>query len=77
VEDTDKERSKLEYTKEILAGLDWLMMKEDEEIVYQSENEEKHKQAIQKLLDEGKAYYAWESPEELQLLREQAQKEKK
>ena len=60
-----------------MAGLDWLMMSPDEEVVYQSANENKHKQAIQKLIDEGKAYYAWESPEELQQLREQAQKEKK
>jgi glutamyl/glutaminyl-tRNA synthetase len=60
-----------------LAGLDWLMMHPGEEVVYQSANEDKHRQAIQKLIDEGKAYYAWETPEELQQLREQAQKEKK
>ena len=53
------------------------MMHPDEEVVYQSANEDKHRQAIQKLIDEGKAYYAWETPEELQQLREQAQKEKK
>jgi glutamyl/glutaminyl-tRNA synthetase len=32
--------------------LDWLGLNPDEEIVYQSENEEKHRQAIQKLIDE-------------------------
>ena len=77
IEDTDKERSKPEYTEEILAGLNWLGLNPDEEVVYQSANEEKHKQAIQKLLDEWKAYYAWETPEELAQMREQARKEKK
>jgi glutamyl/glutaminyl-tRNA synthetase len=32
--------------------LDWLGLNPDEDIVYQSKNESKHKQAIQKLLDE-------------------------
>ena len=77
VEDTDKERSKSEHTEEILAWLAWLGLKEDEEIVYQSKNEEKHKQAIQKLIDEWKAYYAWESPKELEQLRQKAREEKK
>ena len=77
IEDTDKERSLPEHTKEILAGLNWLGLNPDEEIVYQSANEEKHKQAIQKLIDEWKAYYAWETPEKLQQMREQARKEKR
>ena len=77
IEDTDKERSKSEHTEEILAWLAWLGLKEDEEIVYQSKNEEKHKQAIQKLIDEWKAYYAWESPKELEQLRQKAREEKK
>jgi len=77
IEDTDKERSKPEYTEEILAGLDWLGLNPDEEIVYQSKNENKHKQAIQKLLDEWKAYYAWETPEELEQLRQKAREQKK
>ena len=77
IEDTDKERSKPEYTKEILAWLDWLGLNPDEEVVYQSQNEEKHKQAIQKLLEEWKAYYAWETPEELEKLRQKAFKQKK
>lgn len=77
IEDTDKERSLPEHTEEILAGLDWLGLNPDEEIVYQSANEEKHRQAIQKLIDEWKAYYAWETPEELDALRQKAREEKK
>jgi glutamyl-tRNA synthetase len=77
IEDTDKERSKQEYTEEILAWLDWLGLNPDEDIVYQSKNESKHKQAIQKLLDEWKAYYAWETPEELEAMRQKARKEKR
>lgn len=77
IEDTDKERSLQEHTEEILAWLNWLWLNPDEEVVYQSKNEEKHRKAIQKLLDEGKAYYAYETAEELAKMREQAQKEKK
>ncbi len=77
IEDTDKERSLPEHTQEILAWLNWLGLNPDEEIVYQSANEQKHKEIIQKLIDEWKAYYAWESPEELQEMRDQARKEKK
>ncbi len=77
IEDTDKERSLPEHTEEILAWLSWLWLNPDEEIVYQSQNEEKHRKIIQQLIDEWKAYYAWETSEELQEMREQARKEKK
>ena len=77
IEDTDKERSKPEYTKEILAGLNWLWLNPDEEVVYQSSNEKKHKQAIQKLLNKWKAYYAWETQDELEQMRKKAFKQKK
>jgi len=36
-----------------------------------------YKQYVNKLIEEGKAYYAWETPEELQAMREEAQKQKK
>jgi glutamyl-tRNA synthetase len=56
VEDTDRERSTEESTRSILDGLKWLGFSPDEEIVFQSNNADKHRQAALKLLEEGKAY---------------------
>jgi glutamyl-tRNA synthetase len=56
IEDTDIARSTDESTRSILEGLEWLGLKHEEEIVFQSNNAEKHREAAQKLLAEGKAY---------------------
>jgi glutamyl-tRNA synthetase len=56
IEDTDIERSTDESTRSILEGLQWLELKHDEEIVYQSSNAPKHREIAFRLLAEGKAY---------------------
>jgi len=64
IEDTDKERSKPEYEQAILEGLTWLGVTWDEgpDIggeygpYRQSERTESYTQALQQLLDTGKAY---------------------
>jgi glutamyl-tRNA synthetase len=56
VEDTDLERSTDESTRSILEGLKWLELDYDEELVFQSDNAEKHRVAARRLVDEGKAY---------------------
>ncbi|MBA3631813.1 MAG: glutamate--tRNA ligase [Acidobacteria bacterium] len=56
IEDTDLERSTEESTRSILEGLEWLGLDYDEEIIFQSDNAEKHRQIALKLLEEGKAY---------------------
>ncbi len=56
IEDTDLARSTEESTRSILDGLAWLELDHDEEIVFQSDNAEKHRIAARKLLAEGKAY---------------------
>ena len=56
IEDTDMARSTEESTRSILDGLKWLGFEPDEEIIYQSNNADKHRAIVQKLLDEGKAY---------------------
>ena len=38
IEDTDKERSKDEFTKEIIESFKWLGVEFDEEVVFQSNN---------------------------------------
>ena len=70
IEDTDKERSKPEFTQNILAGLRWLGLDWDEEPVIQSERIEAHRQAISQLLDQGLAYRCYASEEELEAMRE-------
>ena len=56
IEDTDIARSTEESTRSILDGLAWLELEHDEEIVFQSDNADKHRTAAFKLLEEGKAY---------------------
>lgn len=56
IEDTDLARSTEESTRSILDGLAWLELGHDEEIVFQSDNAEKHRATAKKLLAEGKAY---------------------
>ncbi len=56
VEDTDLQRSTEESLHSILDGLKWLGFAPDEEIVFQSNNAEKHRRTALKLLEAGKAY---------------------
>ena len=70
IEDTDKERSKPEFTENILEGLQWLGLNWDEEPVVQSARVEQHRQAIQQLLESGLAYRCYASEDELTAMRE-------
>ncbi|MEH2070476.1 MAG: glutamate--tRNA ligase [Nostoc sp.] len=70
IEDTDLERSRPEYTENILEGLRWLGLNWDEGPFFQSQRLDLYKQAVQKLLDEGLAYRCYTSAEELEALRE-------
>ncbi len=57
VEDTDLQRSTEESTRSILEGLAWLGISDyDEEIVFQSRNADRHREAALGLVREGKAY---------------------
>ncbi|NER19907.1 MAG: glutamate--tRNA ligase [Symploca sp. SIO1B1] len=76
IEDTDQARSRSEYTQNILDGFTWLGLTWDEGPTFQSQRLELYRQAIQKLLDQGLAYYCYTSAEELQEMRE-AQKARK
>ncbi len=65
IEDTDKERSKSEYTDNILKGLEWLGIKWDNEIQIQSDRIERHRKIALKLLDTHHAYKCICSEEKL------------
>ncbi|WP_225323128.1 glutamate--tRNA ligase [Synechococcus sp. RSCCF101] len=70
IEDTDRERSRPEYTENILSGLRWLGLDWDEEPLLQSERRAEHVAAIQTLLDRGHAYRCYASEAELDAMRE-------
>jgi glutamyl-tRNA synthetase len=70
IEDTDLERSKPEFTQNILDGLTWLGLTWDEGPFFQTERTELYRQKIQELLDKGLAYRAYDTPEELEAMRE-------
>ena len=53
IEDTDLARSTEESTRSILDGLDWLGFAPDEEIVFQSDNADKHRAAAVSLCRRG------------------------
>ena len=74
IEDTDFLRSKSEYTKNILEGLNWLGLKWDEEPVKQSDRISIHKKYIEKLLKNGAAYRCFTTEGEIHELREEQKK---
>ena len=70
IEDTDKERSRPEYTQNILDGLQWLGLNWDEGPFFQSKRLALYKQAVQALIDKGSAYRCYCTPEELDQMRD-------
>ena len=69
IEDTDRERSKDEYTDNIKSGLEWLGLTWDEGPFFQTQRTDKYQAAIKTLLDKGLAYYCYCTPEELDQMR--------
>ena len=72
IEDTDLERSKKEYTDQICQSLDWLGLKWDEDLVYQSSNTSVYKSYIDALLKSNKAYMCFASKKELDEIRKKS-----
>ncbi len=76
IEDTDRTRSTEAAIEAILSGLKWLDINWDGEIIYQSKLEYEHKKAALELVEKGKAYFCFSSPEEIDKLRKLAEKQK-
>ena len=70
IEDTDKERSKPEWEKDIVENLAWLGIQWDEGPIRQSDRTPIYKQYLEKLLEQGRAYYCFCSEEELETQRQ-------
>ena len=72
IEDTDKARSTKDSINKILDGLKWLNLDWDNEIIYQSQNQKRHKEVAEELLAKGLAYKCFCSEEDLNKMREEA-----
>ena len=70
IEDTDQERSKDKYTKQILDSLKWLGFNYDSAPVTQSSRGERYHEVISKLIKSGSAYRCFSTEKELKDLRE-------
>jgi glutamyl-tRNA synthetase len=76
IEDTDIERSTKESLNNILEGLEWLGLKYEGDLMYQSLRTQRYLDIAKKLVSLDKAYYCYTSKDEIENLRAQA-KEKK
>ena len=74
IEDTDKERSKEKYKKQIIDSLDWIGIKHDDKEYVQSKNINKHKEIAEELLKKGFAYKCYCSEEEIKEQKEKCKK---
>ena len=83
IEDTDKERCKREFEKSQIDDLKWLGIDYDEGpdkgdgLFRQSERLPIYQKFAQKLVEQNLAYYAFDSEEELQIMKEGAMREKR
>jgi glutamyl-tRNA synthetase len=72
IEDTDRERSTDEAVQAILDAMQWLDLSADQPPIYQTHRLARYREVADRLLAEGKAYYAYESKEEIEAMREAA-----
>lgn len=69
IEDTDRARSTLPAIEAILDGLSWLGLNWDGDVTYQFERANRHAEVARQMLADGKAYYCYASPQELEEMR--------
>jgi glutamyl-tRNA synthetase len=77
IEDTDLARSTEQATTQLLEDLRWLGLHWDnEQLVFQSKRLDLYNRIMDDLMARGLAYKAWETPEELDAMRKEAEKHK-
>ncbi|TAL91725.1 MAG: glutamate--tRNA ligase [Rhodanobacter sp.] len=72
IEDTDRERSTAAAVQAILDAMHWLDLDADEGPFYQTQRLARYRQAADDLVAAGKAYYAYESKQEIEAMRKAA-----
>ncbi len=76
IEDTDKERSKEEYKKQIINSLEWIGINFDGEEYVQSKKIDDHIKVAHELLKKGNAYKCYCSSEEIEEQKKRAKQKK-
>ncbi|GAV21197.1 glutamyl-tRNA synthetase [Mariprofundus micogutta] len=71
-EDTDQDRSQIEYSDAIKADLSWLGLEWDGDVLFQSGHAGKHGEALKRLAEQGMAYRCFCSESQLSLDRKLA-----
>ncbi|MBI4837347.1 MAG: glutamate--tRNA ligase [Candidatus Portnoybacteria bacterium] len=74
IEDTDTERSRPEFEKDIVDNLKWLGLKWDGKVVKQSSRRKIYAKYIKKLLDSNRAFWCYHTKEELEKEKKEQQK---
>jgi glutamyl-tRNA synthetase len=77
IEDTDRQRSTPEAIEAIIAGLKWLGLAWDGDVVYQFARAPRHREVAEAMLAAGTAYHCYATAEELEAMREAAKAEGK
>src|SRR5687768_2519865 len=72
IEDTDRERSTQAAIDAILEAMDWLGLGYDEGPIYQTQRLDRYREVADQMVAAGTAYYAYETKEELEAMREAA-----
>jgi glutamyl-tRNA synthetase len=72
IEDTDRERSTDAAVQAIIDGMDWLGLDHDEGPFFQTARMERYLQVASELQQAGKAYYAYETREDIDAMRADA-----
>ena len=75
VEDTDRERSTASAVQAIFDGLAWLGVEPDDEPVFQHTRANRHREAVMQLLERGRAYKDFTTPDALEAERTLARAE--
>ncbi|NCT85701.1 MAG: glutamate--tRNA ligase [Comamonadaceae bacterium] len=70
IEDTDVARSTQDSVDQIIAAMNWLGLTYDEGPIYQMQRLDRYQAVIQQLIAEGKAYYCYATPGDLEAMRE-------
>jgi glutamyl-tRNA synthetase len=70
IEDTDRERSTEENVEQILDALRWLGLDWDEGPIFQSQRADRHREALEQLLESGHAYRSTEATDEVKAWKE-------
>lgn len=72
IEDTDLERSTQESVDAIMDGMNWLNLEWTKGPYFQTKRFDRYKEVINQLLDSGNAYRCYCTPEEVDVMREEA-----